>query len=118
MPDKAPFSVQALRLLLVCAIAMIAVSCVFMTQAIFLELAQSFQVEETKARLSFSIVSLFYGLFFLVVGPAADRLNQPRMAFFGALFLALAVLSASFIHNFSVFLVMMAVAGNAPKANT
>ena len=116
MPHKPPFFVQAIRPLLVCAIAMLAVSCVFMTQAIFLELAQSFQVEETKARLSFSIVSLFYGLSFLIAGPAADRINQPKMAFGGAVFLALAVLSASFVHDFSFFLLMMAVVGVGASA--
>ncbi|WP_028315833.1 MFS transporter [Desulfatibacillum aliphaticivorans] len=116
MPEKAPFPVQAFRPILVCIIGMLAVSCVFMTQAIFLELAQSLQVEETRARLSFSFTSLFYGLSFLLVGPIADRVHQPRMAFGGAVFLALAVLAASFVHDFQLFLVLMAAVGMGASA--
>ena len=116
MPDKAPFSIQVLRPILVCAMAMLAVSCVFMTQAIFLELAQGFQVEETQARLSFSFTSLFYGLSFLLVGPIADRVHQPRMAFGGAVFLSLAVFTASWVHDFHLFLALMAAVGMGASA--
>ncbi len=47
------------KLLIACTINLIAVSTVFMTQSIFLELSESFKIDITQARFSFSIVSLF-----------------------------------------------------------
>lgn len=111
----APFS-GLLRPLLLCATTLLAASCVFMTQAIFLELAHSLAVEESRARLSFSVATLFYGLSFLVFGPAADRANQPRMASWASFCLAGAVFLSSWTHEFSLFIVFMGLAGVAASA--
>lgn len=51
-------------LAIACIIILLAVSTVFMTQSIFLELSQTFHIDTTQARFSFSVVSLSYCLSF------------------------------------------------------
>ncbi len=48
------------KFLIACFITMLAVSSVFMTQSIFLEISDSFRIDITQARFAFSVVSLFY----------------------------------------------------------
>ncbi len=105
-----------LRPFFICSASLLAASCVFMTQAIFLELAESLSVEESRARLSFSVVTLCYGLSFLVFGPVADRVNQPKMASWASFCLAGAVILASLTHQFSLFIVCMGLTGIAASA--
>ena len=68
------------KLLIACTINLLAVSTVFMTQSIFLEISESFKIDLSEARFSFSIVSLFYAATFLFIGPAADKFNLPKIA--------------------------------------
>jgi YNFM family putative membrane transporter len=94
-----------------CIINLLAVSTVFMTQPIFLELSQSFKTDITEARISFSVVSLFYCVSFFFLGPAADKFNLPRMAMAGLLMLAVTVFYSSLTSDFSLFLLAMAFMG-------
>lgn len=55
------------KLLIACSITMLAVSTVFMTQPIFLEISKSFKIDITQARFSFSVVSLFYAASFFLL---------------------------------------------------
>ena len=98
-------------LLSACIINLLAVSTVFMTQPIFLELSQSFKTDITEARIAFSVVSLFYCVSFFFLGPAADKFNLPRMAMAGLLMLAVTVFYASLTSEFSLFLFAMAFMG-------
>ncbi|MFC1821009.1 hypothetical protein ACFLZG_08010, partial [Thermodesulfobacteriota bacterium] len=74
------------KILIACTINLLAVSTVFMTQSIFLELSESFKIEFTQARFSFSIVSLFYAVSFFFLGPAADKFDLPKISVYGLLF--------------------------------
>jgi YNFM family putative membrane transporter len=56
------------KVIIACTINLLAVSTVFMTQSIFLELSESFRIDLTQARLSFSIVSLFHAVSFFSSG--------------------------------------------------
>ena len=90
---------------------MLAVSTVFMTQSIFLEISESFKIDITQARFSFSVVSLFYAASFFFLGPAADKFDLPKIAVTGLALLAIAVLSASYTTNFTLFIITMALIG-------
>jgi YNFM family putative membrane transporter len=94
-----------------CIINLLAVSTVFMTQSIFLELSQTFRTDITEARFSFSVVSLFYCVSFFFLGPAADKFNLPRMALTGMLLLAITVFYSSLTSDFSLFIIAMACMG-------
>lgn len=95
-----------------CAITMLAVSTVFMTQSIFLELSLAYKIDIIQARFSFSIISLFYSLTFFFIGPAADKFELPKIAFIGLLLLAISVYLASLATQFSEFIVAMAFTGS------
>jgi YNFM family putative membrane transporter len=98
-------------MVIACTIILLAVSCVFMTQSIFLELSESFQIDLTRARFSFSIVSMFYAAAFFFVGPAVDKFDLPKIAVTGLFLLAMTVAGASYATGYSMFLTAMALAG-------
>ena len=99
------------KVIIACTINLLAVSAVFMTQSIFLELSESFRIDLTQARLSFSIVSLFYAVSFFFLGPAADKFDLPKIAVTGLVSLAMAVFFSSYATRFVLFIVAMAVTG-------
>jgi YNFM family putative membrane transporter len=98
-------------MVIACTIILLAVSVVFMTQSIFLELSESFQIDLTRARFSFSIVSMFYAAAFFFVGPAVDKFYLPKIAVTGLFLLALTVACASYTTDYSMFLTTMALVG-------
>jgi len=99
------------RMVIACTIILLAVSCVFMTQSIFLELSESFQIDLTRARFSFSIVSMFYAAAFFFVGPVVDKFDLPKIAVTGLFLLAMTVAGASYATGYSMFLTAMALVG-------
>jgi MFS transporter, YNFM family, putative membrane transport protein len=99
------------KVLISCAINMLAVSAVFMTQSIFLEISESFKIDITQARFSFSVVSLSYATSFFFLGPAADKYDLPKIAVTGLLLLAVTIFYASYATNFSLFIIAMALMG-------
>jgi YNFM family putative membrane transporter len=99
------------KLLIACTINLLAVSTVFMTQSIFLEISESFKIDLSEARFSFSIVSLFYAISFLFLGPAADKFDLPKIAVTGLVLLAITVFCSSYVVSFSLFLIAMALMG-------
>jgi YNFM family putative membrane transporter len=82
-----------------------------MTQSIFLEISQSFKIDITQARFSFSVVSLFYAASFFLIGPTTDKFDLPKFAVTGLALLALTVLFASWTTNFGLFIIAMALMG-------
>lgn len=99
------------KFLIACTINLLAVSTVFMTQSIFLELSESFKIDITQARFSFSIVSLFYAAAFIFLGPAADKFDLPKISLTGLILLAITVFYASYAVSFSMLLIAMALIG-------
>jgi len=91
----------------ICSLTMMAVSTVFMNQAIFLELANFFDVNIAHARMSFTVVSLSYSVTFLLVGPTIDRVDLPKIAFCSALLLAMILMGTSFVTSYHFFLFCM-----------
>ena len=108
---EAVLKIDRSKILIACTINLLAVSTVFMTQSIFLELSESFKIDITQARFSFSIVSLFYSVSFFFLGPAADKFDLPKIAAAGLLFLAITVLCASYAASFCLFIMAMALIG-------
>jgi YNFM family putative membrane transporter len=90
---------------------LLAVSSVFMTQSIFFELSESFKIDIGAARYSFSIVSLFYAIAFIFVGPITDRYNLPRISLTGLILLSAMILCASFMDSYRLFIGAMAFIG-------
>lgn len=110
MPEAA-LKTDRSKILIACTINLLAVSTVFMTQSIFLELSESFKIDITQARFSFSIVSLFYSASFFFLGPAADKFDLPKIAVTGLLLLAITVFYSSYAASFSLFIIAMALMG-------
>jgi len=108
---EAVLKIDRSKILIACTINLLAVSTVFMTQSIFLELSESFKIDITQARFSFSIVSLFYSVSFFFLGPAADKFDLPKIAGTGLLFLAITVFYSSYAASFSLFIIAMALMG-------
>lgn len=101
---------------IVCLAAMITAAMVFMTQSVFMEISDSFNVDITRTRFAFSVVSIFYGMSFLLFGPAADRLDLQKMSSAGLLFLAIGVFAAATARSFNGFIISMAVIGICASA--
>ena len=110
MPETT-LKINRTKLLIACTINLLAVATVFMTQTIFLELSESFKIDITQARLSFSIVSLFYSVSFFFLGPAADKFDLPKMAVTGIFLLTITVFYSSYAASFSLFIIAMAFMG-------
>lgn len=110
MPEAA-LKTDRSKILIACTINLLAVFTVFMTQSIFLELSESFKIDITQARFSFSIVSLFYSASFFFLGPAADKFDLPKIALTGLLLLAITVFYSSYAASFSLFIIAMALMG-------
>ena len=99
------------KLLIACAINLLAVSTVFMTQPIFLEISGTFHIDITQARFSFSIVSLFYAASFIFLGPVADKFELPKIAVTGVVLLAVTVFWSSYAGSYRMFMVSMSLMG-------
>ena len=99
------------KLLIACAINLLAVATVFMTQPIFLEISRTFHIDITQARFSFSIVSLFYAASFIFLGPVADKCDLPKIAVTGVVLLAATVLGSSYAGSYRLFMLSMALMG-------
>ncbi len=99
-----------------CIAILIAVSTVFMTQSIFIEISDSFNLDIAKTRFTFSVVSIFYAISFLVFGPASDRLDLQKMSSIGLFFLATGVFVASMAGSFNSFIISMAFIGTCASA--
>jgi YNFM family putative membrane transporter len=108
---EAALKIDRSKILIACTINLLAVSTVFMTQSIFLELSESFNIDITQARFSFSIVSLFYAASFFFLGPAADKFDLPKIAVTGLLLLAITIFCSSYAVSFNLFVVSMALTG-------
>ena len=110
MPET-PVKTDRSKLVIACTVNLLAVSTIFMTQSIFLELSESFKIDITQARFSFSIVSLFYAVAFIFLGPVTDKFNLPKISVTGLALLAITVFYSSYATSFSLFKVTMALVG-------
>ena len=99
-----------------CLAAMISVSTVFMTQSVFIEISNAFNVDITRTRFAFSVVSIFYAISFLFFGPAADRFDLQKMSSVGLFFSAVGVFAAATAGSFNSFIISMAVIGICASA--
>lgn len=110
-PDVRVHSV--LRLTTACVVTMLAVGTVFMNQAIFLDLAASFNLAAPEARFSFSIISLCYSLAFLFVGPVADTVDCRKIAVAGNVVISALLMSVAGVHEYTWFLACSGLMGMA-----
>lgn len=102
---------ERLKVALACAMTMLGVATLFMTQSIFLEISESFGIDIGRVHLAFGFASLSYAATFFVLGPATDMRHLPKMAVGGTALLAATILWASCAGDFGVFLLNMALAG-------
>ena len=94
---------EYLQIFTACIVTLLAVSTVFMTQPIFLEISEFFKINITQARFSFSVISLCYAISFFFIGPAIDRYNLPTIAAIGLFLLGLSVVLAAYVTEFNFF---------------
>lgn len=102
---------EAIQVALACAMTMLGVATLFMTQSIFLEISQSFGIDIGRVHLAFGVASLSYAATFFVLGPATDMLHPPKLAVGGTTLLAATLIRASWTNDFNVFLLSMALTG-------
>ena len=109
-------TVNLMEPFIVCLAVMIAGATVFMTQSVFMEISDAFNVDITRTRFAFSVVSIFYGISFLLFGPAADRFDLQKMSSVGLFFSAAGVFAAAIVGSFNSFIISMAVIGICASA--
>ena len=109
-------TVNLIEPFIACLAAMIAGATVFMTQSVFVEISDAFHVDITRTRFAFSVVSLCYGISFLLFGPAADRFDLQKMSSVGLFFSAAGVFAAAIVGSFNSFILSMAVIGICASA--
>lgn len=102
---------EYLKVFTACVITLLAVSTVFMTQPIFLEISKYYSIDITQARFSFSVISLCYAISFFFIGPAVDKYNLPIIASIGLLLLTIFVICASYTTSFNLFTITLAIMG-------
>ena len=102
---------ETAQVIVACAMTMLGVATLFMTQSIFLEISQSFGIDIGRVHLAFGVASLSYAATFFVLGPATDMLHPPKLAVGGTTLLAATLLWASQTNDFGVFLLSMALTG-------
>lgn len=102
---------EAIGVALACAMTMLGVATLFMTQSIFLEISESFGIDIGRVHLAFGVASLSYAATFFVLGPATDLLHLPKLAVGGTTLLAATLFWASWTDDFNVFLLSMALTG-------
>lgn len=96
-----------------CLFTMFAVAVVFMNQAVFPELADSFGLAAQEARFSFSVVSLCYSLTFLFAGPVVDTFDCRKVAALGLGAIAVLLLCAAEMRGYPWFLACTGLMGVA-----
>ncbi len=102
--------------LIACLASMVAVSTVFMTQSVFIEISDTFNVDLARTRFVFSVASICYAISFLLFGPAADRFDLQKMSSAGLFFSATGVFGAAISGSFNNFIISMAVIGICASA--
>ncbi|MBC7859542.1 MAG: MFS transporter [Burkholderiaceae bacterium] len=100
-------------LLIACLVTCLAVAAVYLPQSVFPVIAQSFGLEESAARLTFTYASVAYGVAFFVVGPWTDRVRPQVLASIGLVVTAGALALASASATYPTLLIAMTVTGAA-----
>lgn len=104
---------RASALVIACVITCLAVAAVYLPQSVFPQIARSFDLQESAARLTFTYASIAYGVAFFVVGPWTDRLPPRLLASVGLFGAAAALVIASMSTSYPVLLMAMAFTGAA-----
>lgn len=102
---------EGIGVALACAMTMLGVATLFMTQSIFLEISESFGIDIGRVHLAFGVASVSYAAAFFVLGPATDMLHLPKLAVGGTTLLGATLIWASWTNDFNVFLLSMALTG-------
>ncbi|MEW2082237.1 MFS transporter [Streptomyces sp. NPDC005283] len=93
-----------------------AVSTIYMTQPVFPEIAASLKVGPEDARFVFTVASFAYALSFFLFGPLSDRFSSKALGGSGAVTVAALIALAAVVPDFTVFALLLAVAGIAAAA--
>lgn len=111
MHTTPPASSLAMTLLLACAATCLAVASVYLSQPVFADIAASFSLPASDARLGFSVASLAYALAFFILGPWSDYLPAAAMARRGLVLGALCLGAVGMLSHFSAYLLAVGAAG-------
>jgi YNFM family putative membrane transporter len=90
---------------------MVAVSAIYMSQAVFKEIGNLFNVSYDEARHAFDIPMLFYAASFFLLGPLTDRLKATNLAAVGAFGLTATLFLSAHTGNFSLFVAFLSASG-------
>jgi len=90
---------------------MVAVSSIYMSQAVFKEVGDFFNVSYDKARHSFDIPMLFYAASFFMLGPLTDRLRATNLAAVGAFGLTITLCLSAHTESFNLFVAFLSASG-------
>lgn len=94
----------------------VAVSTIYVPQAIFGDIGAHFAVSPLAARSAFTVTTFTYAVSFFVIGPLSDRLDGRKLATAGAVAAAAFAGTAPYLPSYPLFVTALAVAGVAAAA--
>ncbi|WP_239374007.1 MFS transporter [Snodgrassella gandavensis] len=87
------------------------VGSVYISQLIFQEIAQSFNINILDARLVFSLSCFCYAISFFIYGPLSDRISTRPLVIFGCIGTIFCLGISGFVQSFKLYLFIMSLTG-------
>lgn len=87
------------------------VGSVYISQLIFQEIAQSFNINILEARLVFSLSCFCYAISFFIYGPLSDRISTRPLVIFGCIGTIFCLGISGFVQSFKLYLFIMSLTG-------
>ncbi|KDN13290.1 Sugar transporter superfamily protein YybF [Snodgrassella communis] len=87
------------------------VGSVYISQLIFQEISQSFNINILEARLVFSLSCFCYAISFFIYGPLSDQISTRLLVIFGCIGTIFCLGISGFIQSFRLYLFIMSLTG-------
>ncbi|MWP46456.1 MFS transporter [Gilliamella sp. Pas-s27] len=92
-------------------LVLLLVGSVYISQLIFQEISQSFNIDILDARFVFSLSCFFYAISFFIYGPLSDRVSTRLLVIFGCIGTILCLTISVFVESYKIYLFIMSLTG-------
>lgn len=87
------------------------VGSVYISQLIFQEIANSFNIDILDARFIFSLSCFFYAISFFIYGPLSDKVSTRKLVLFGCVGTIFCLFLSVMIQSYLLYLIVMSLVG-------
>lgn len=108
-PIKKPSS--KLGMWLSAILIVLLVGSVYISQLIFQEIAESFNIDHVYASRVFSLSCFFYAISFFIYGPLSDRVATKFLVLFGSIGTIVCLILSVQVQSFNLYLIIMSLIG-------